>query len=32
MPDDPERRELEPLPGGVELGVLGRPGVRLDDV
>ena len=32
VPDDPERRELEPLPGGVELGVIGRPGLRLDDV
>lgn len=32
VPDDPERRELEPLPDGVELGVIGGAEPRLDDV
>jgi len=32
VPDDPERRELEPLPAGVELGVIGGSEPRLDDV
>ncbi len=32
VPDDPERRELEPLPDGVELGVIGDSEPHLDDV